>query len=153
MLFLVRHAKAGDRLNNSKQDFVRALTRNGWHQAEALVDSLIAAGANGPLLASPFTRCLQTLEPLAARLGVGVTADDRLREGRPFRPVVELLAELPDGAVLSSHGDVIPDVMTALERRGCTIVGEPQWKKASVWLLHRNDDGEITTASAWPPPD
>lgn len=153
MLFLVRHAKAGDRLHNAKQDFVRPLTRNGWRQAEALIDPLVSAGAAGPLLASPFLRCLQTLEPLASKLATTVSADERLREAQPFRPVVELMSELPDGAVLCSHGDVIPDVMGALQRRGCAIVGEPQWRKASVWVIERNDAGNFVTASAWPPPD
>ena len=152
MLFLVRHAKAGDRLDNPKRDFVRPLSRNGWVQANLLAPRLVEAGAGAPLLASPFTRCMQTLEPLAAALSTRVTADDCLREAKPFRPVVELLAEIADGAVLCSHGDLIPDVMQALERRGCVIAGEPQWRKASVWVIERAADGTFTTATAWPPP-
>ncbi len=60
-------------------------------------------------------------------------------------------AGLPDGSVLCSHGDVIPDTINALQRRGCRFMGEPQWGKASVWVLTR-ENGEIVEATAWAPP-
>lgn len=153
MIFLVRHAKAGHRDQSVVDDTLRPLTRNGWAQAEALVDRLIAAGAGAPLLASPYVRCMQTLEPLAARLGTPVEADRRLAEAQPFEPLLELLGSVPDGAVLCSHGDMIPDALGALDRRGLILTSAPNWKKASVWVLQRNADGVITHAAAWPPPD
>ena len=70
-----------------------------------------------------------------------------------FEGALDLLESLPDGSVLCSHGDVIPDTMAALERRGCTFVGEPNWRKASVWVLTRNDAGQVIEATAWPPPE
>ena len=63
-------------------------------------------------------RCVQTLQPLADRLDTEIAIDPRFVGGRAFEPVLELLAEVPDGAVLSSHGDIIPATMSALERRG-----------------------------------
>jgi 8-oxo-dGTP diphosphatase len=54
--------------------------------------------------------------------------------------------------VLCSHGDVIPETIDALARRGCEIVGEPDWRKASVWQLGRESDGSIIEATASPPP-
>ncbi len=150
-MFLVRHAKAGHRSDDRPDDSLRPLTPAGWQQANALAKSLTAAGAGGPLLSSPIVRCKQTLEPLAARLGTTVQDDDRLAENKPFFPMLELMNELPDEAVLCSHGDMIPDVICALERRGCAI-STPHWKKASVWVLDRDDNGRFVTASAWPPP-
>jgi 8-oxo-dGTP diphosphatase len=97
-------------------------------------------------------RCVQTLEPLAHLLREPVHVDERLAEGSSFASVMELFAALPDGAVLCSHGDVIPEVIDALVRRGCEITGEPEWRKASTWVLRR-DDGMFTAARAWPPPD
>ncbi|MEO6123706.1 MAG: phosphoglycerate mutase family protein [Ilumatobacteraceae bacterium] len=152
MVFLVRHAKAGHRNDDHPDDSLRPLTESGWDQSRAIVDTLIAAGATGPLFASPFTRCQQTLQPLGQQLDLPVTPDHRLAEAQPFLPVLEMIADLPDGAVLCSHGDLIPDVIDALHRRGCRIITEPNWKKASVWSLGRDDDGRVTTASAWPPP-
>ena len=77
----------------------------------------------------------------------------RLSEAMGFEGALALLAELPDGSVLCSHGDVIPDTMAALQRRGCTIVGEPNWRKGSVWVLQRDGEGEVVEATAWPPPE
>lgn len=152
MIFLVRHAKAGDRLHEVTDDRKRPLSKNGWLQAEALAASLAAAGAEGPLLSSPFLRCRQTLEPFGRHLGVRVGRDECLAEARPFEPMLELLQTTPEGSVLCSHGDMIPDMIAGLERRGCLITSAPQWKKGSVWLLERADDGTFVSAEAWPPP-
>ena len=63
-----------------------------------------------------------------------------------------LLATLPDGAVLCSHGDVIPDTLAALERRGCRFAGPVEWRKGSVWTLERVGD-DIVAAEMWLPTD
>ena len=152
MIFLVRHAKAGHRDPAVDDDRPRPLTPGGWEQSKALIDPLIAAGAGAPLLSSPYIRCVQTLEPLAERLGATVIADERLAEDMPFKPLLELMQETADGSVLCSHGDMIPDVMAALERRGCAITTEPNWKKGAVWVLERNKKGRFVSAAAWPPP-
>jgi hypothetical protein len=95
---------------------------------------------------------VQTLQPLADRLDAEIAIDPRLSEGEEYEPVLELLAEVPDGAVLSSHGDIIPATMSALERRGTEIRTPPDWRKASVWVLRRNKHGGIVHATVWPPP-
>lgn len=152
MIFLVRHAKAGDRLRDPREDRKRPLSKPGWLQAEALAESLLAAGAIGPLLSSPFVRCRQTLEPLGKRLGQDVGKDASLAEAQPFEPMLELLQRTPDGSVLCSHGDMIPDMIAGLQRRGCAITSEPQWKKGAVWVLERAADTTFVSAQAWPPP-
>jgi len=152
MVFLVRHAKAGHRPADLSNDRLRPLTESGWQQANALAVSLSEAVAVGPLLSSPFLRCMQTLEPLADRLGIPVVADDRLAENKSTKAMLDLMNDLPDGAVMCSHGDMIPDAIQALQRRGCEIVTAPHWKKASVWVLDRDGSGQFVTASAWPPP-
>ena len=151
MLYFVRHAKAGSRSDWVGDDRLRPLSSKGRVQSEALADRL-ADVANGALVSSPYLRCIETLQPLAERLGGAVRADDRLAEDTGFSGALELLAELPDGSVLCSHGDVIPETIGALQRRGTTIVGEPDWRKASVWVLTRDAAGEFTSATAWPPP-
>ena len=65
-------------------------------------------------MSSPFVRCVQTLEPLAERAGLPIEVDGRLGEGAAFEGVLELLDTLPQGAVLCSHGDVIPETIDAL---------------------------------------
>jgi len=152
MIFLVRHAKAGDRLHNAHDDRKRPLSKPGWAQAEALADKLVDAGATGPLISSPFVRCRQTLEPLAKRLDLDIIRDDSLSEAKPFEPMLALLQSTPDGSVLCSHGDMIPDMIAGLERRGCVITTAAHWKKGSVWLLERDAAGSFVTAQSWPPP-
>ncbi len=107
------------------------------------------------LLSSPFVRCVQTLEPLAESIGASVKTMEELAEGSSFEVVLDLLRTVPEDAVLCSHGDVIPDTIAALIRRGCQIVGKPDWRKATVWLLQRSDDPNviISQAAVWPPPD
>jgi 8-oxo-dGTP diphosphatase len=137
-VFLVRHAQAGHRgFGPGDQD--RALSVSGETQAAALPAAL-AGTAIARLLSSPYLRCVQTLEPLAATLGVTVETTPLLAEGMPFEPVLELLGGLPDGSVLCSHGDVIPDVVQALFRRGLQLHGEPHWSKGSVWALDRTQN-------------
>lgn len=150
LLYVVRHAKAGDRSAWVGDDRDRPLSGKGHAQADALAERL-ATLACGTVVASPYLRCVQTVAPLAERLGTAVTTDERLAEGRGFDGALELLATLPAGAVLCSHGDVIPDTMGALQRRGCRFVGAPDWRKGSVWVLTRVD-GVVVEATAWPPP-
>jgi 8-oxo-dGTP diphosphatase len=156
MIYLVRHAKAGSRQNFKGNDRLRPLSPNGRRQAQAiatrLAPTLVAAEVT-TLVSSPFLRCVQTLRPLAKAIGASIESDDRLGEGRGFREVLELLATVPDGTVLCSHGDVIPETIGALERRGCELTTPPDWRKATVWVLERNNSKEIVRAECWPPPD
>jgi 8-oxo-dGTP diphosphatase len=54
--------------------------------------------------------------------------------------VLGLLAALPDHSVICSHGDLIPDTLSALLRRGMQVRGEPDFRKGSWWELHREDE-------------
>ena len=150
-LYLVRHAKAGERRLWDGDDIDRPLSPKGWKQSEMLAARLEALGVSA-LYSSPYVRCVQTLQPLADRLGREIEIDQRLSEDEPFEPMLEMLAEVPDGAVMSSHGDIIPATIGALERRGMEIRTPPDWRKASVWVLRRNKHGKIVHAIVWPPP-
>lgn len=154
-LYLVRHAKAGDRSRWVGDDRQRPLTAKGDTQAAALAVRL-APLCTGHLVSSPYLRCVQTIEPLATAVGRTVRTDERLAEDTGFDGALALIDELPDGSVLCSHGDVIPETIAALERRGCLIDGAPDWRKASVWVLtidRTSGEAVVTDAHAWPPPD
>jgi 8-oxo-dGTP diphosphatase len=151
MLYLVRHAKAGSRSEWKSDDHLRPLSSKGRTQSDLLAARL-APLASGELVSSPYLRCIETLQPLAARIDGAVRADDRLAEDTGFEGALALLGELPDGSVLCSHGDVIPETIGALQRRGCRIVTQPDWRKASVWVITRDPDGVFAEAAAWPPP-
>ena len=154
-LFLVRHAKAGKRSKwledpANTDDLKRPLDNKGTLQAVALADRL-SDFAPPQLLSSPYIRCMQTLEPLGVTLAISVKADERLAENNPFEPILELLEGCPDNSVLCSHGDMIPVVVEALERRGMVVTGMRDSRKASVWVLERQN-GVIACGHAWPPP-
>lgn len=153
-LYFVRHAKAGSRDAWRGDDRLRPLSKSGRRQS-AEVGERLAGLKTSRLLSSPFVRCVQTLEPLSTATGVPIERVEALAEGADFEDVLDLLRTLPDDAVLCSHGDVIPDTIAALERRGCRIHGKPDWRKATVWVLERSEDRNtiIGRATVWPPPD
>ncbi len=150
-LYLVRHAHAGVRGESEGPDTTRSLSERGWRQAMGLVDVIGDCGAKR-LISSPIRRCVQTLQPLAAHLHAEVEMDKRLAEGSTFEAALELLEELEGQvAVLCSHGDVIPDVLEALARRGMKLKDPPRWEKASTWALTRSG-ATFTKAKYLPPP-
>lgn len=151
MIYLVRHGKAGSRQDFTGDDVLRPLSKRGRQQAEAIAERLRAADVTA-LVSSPYVRCMQTLQPLGNLTGLPVQADERLGEGDDFSGALDMLGQVPDRAVLCSHGDVIPAVIAALQRRGCDIRSAPEWRKASVWVLERDGYGHFVTAEAWPPP-
>ncbi len=148
-VYLVRHAKAGQRQAWEGDDVERPLSRRGWRQSEAIAVRLEAKGASS-LYSSPYLRCVQTLEPLGDRLGAPITVEARLSEGEPFEPVLELIAEVDDGAVLCSHGDIVPAVIQALHRRGMEVRSPTDWRKGTIWVLKRTRD-RVTRGTVWPP--
>ena len=150
VIYLVRHAKAGERRAWTGDDVARPLSRQGWKQAHAVSERLTAKGVS-IIHSSPYIRCVQTVEPLAELLGTEIEVDDRLAEDSPFEPVLDLLAHVDSSAVLCSHGDVIPATIEALVRRGMQVQSGVDWRKATVWVLRRTGD-RITKGKVWAPP-
>lgn len=158
-LFVVRHAKAGDRGRWTGPDHERPISAAGLRQAAALAERLCGEGVCS-VTSSPSRRCVQTLEPLAERLDLKVELDDRLNEGSSIEQSLATARDSPDGAVLCTHGDVIPDLIAALVRRGTELTTEPDWRKATLWILtgtakaRKASRGELlfTHAGVEPPP-
>ena len=151
-LYLVRHAKAGSRSAWEGDDRDRPLVENGWTQANGLA-VLLAPMNPIVLLSSPYLRCIQTLEPLADACGLPVQIETRLEEDSPLERSLAALEDAPDNAVMCSHGDVIPDVLNGLIRRGMFVdAGAPlALRKAATFILHR-ENGVFTRAEYWAPP-
>src|SRR5690349_6858491 len=149
-LFLVRHAKAGSRSGWVGPDEARPLSKGGREQAEGLKRELAERPVRR-ILSSPYVRCVETVQPLAVKLGLVVEETEALAEGAHYAPAVESLASLPDDSVLCSHGDIIPAVIDALQRRGMSLVGEPDYRKGATWVIERDGD-ELMRASTLPPP-
>jgi phosphohistidine phosphatase SixA len=115
---LLRHASAGRRAEWEGDDRLRPLDARGRRQAETLVPLLLAHGPTR-VVSSPYVRCLQTVEPLAAALGVAVEHDERLAEGAAESAREVLCA---DGIVACTHGDVVEDLLGFTLRKGAACV-------------------------------
>jgi len=104
---LVRHGSAGERERWTGDDRLRPLDERGLSQARALVSTLRELGVDR-VCSSPYVRCVQTVEPLAAALGVEVEQREELAEGAAREAILALLGELANGiAALCTHGDVV----------------------------------------------
>ncbi len=113
-LYLVRHAKAGSRRDWGGPDAERPLSGKGRRQAEGLVD-LLADRPVRRVLSSPYVRCVQTVAPLAEKLGLPVEETAALGEGASAAEAVSLLRDLAGTtAVVCTHGDLIPPVLDTL---------------------------------------
>jgi 8-oxo-dGTP diphosphatase len=135
----VRHAKAEDRVRWTGDDPLRPLDGQGRRQAEAIVAPL-AGYAPTRLVSSPYLRCVQTLEPLAARVAMPIEREDALAEGASAEQALALLGRIgPGPMVLCTHGDVVEALLG----------GAAPKTKGSTWLLARRDGG-IRPVRYWP---
>ena len=136
-LYLVRHAAAGHRSPFDDNDLGRQLSDLGHEQAGALT-GFFAEMSVRSVWSSSAERCLQTVGPVAAHHRLEVITQPFLTEGaRPIDFLEALRAEAPvDGnLVLCSHGDLIPDVLSRLLRKGMSVVGPRGCEKGSVWSV------------------
>jgi phosphohistidine phosphatase SixA len=153
-LLLVRHAKAGSRSAWAQDDDLRPLTKGGQRQADALADRL----ADEPIkrvLSSRFVRCVQTVAPLAERLGLEIEEHPALAEEAELGDTEALLDELAGvEAVLCTHGNVLGAVLKRLRRHGVDLVGDGGdggGGKGSAWRLEAGSEGTWTAATYEPP--
>jgi 8-oxo-dGTP diphosphatase len=138
-VYLVRHAKAGDREAWTDADELRPLSKKGRRQADGLVRVLDGAPI-GRIASSPHVRCVQTVRPLALDRQLPLELSEDLAEGSPIERAMALLEGNGDTpAVFCSHGDVIPALVLALAEQGMAIEGDREWKKGSMWVLERQD--------------
>ncbi len=133
IVFLVRHAKAADRVEWTGGDRDRPLIDKGRKQADRLAAAL---RREGPVLvaASPWLRCRQTAAPLAAAMGLQVELDDRLGYDAPDVAgwVRSAVRDHPGEAVVGvSHGDLIP---MYLFQTGL-VDGFPEFRTGSLFRL------------------
>ena len=154
-VLLVRHAHAGRREPWKGDDFLRPLSGKGQRQAKALAvelaDFVADAGRDVRILSSPYTRCRETIVPLAAALKVSVGDADSLREGRGGEAIA-LVSELARGTgVVCTHGDVVVAVLEWLEEQGVDVGPRPLFPKASTWVLEARK-GVYRAAHYLPPP-
>ena len=140
LAYLIRHAKAKNRLKWSEPDHLRPLTKAGLEQASAL-PGLYDGQPFTRLFSSPYLRCVQTLEPLAVDRRLQLEVADELAEGAPIGAALELMLSVSSAgaAAFCTHADVMMDSIEELFADGVPLDGPLEFKKAATWILETHD--------------
>jgi phosphohistidine phosphatase SixA len=136
---VVRHGTAGDRASWRGDDRLRPLDGRGERQAAALTKALSGLPVRR-ILTSPYVRCVETVRPLAAALGVDLEETLALAEGAARADVIPLLATTGAGTVLCTHGDVCHE-----------LLGRSRTPKGSAWVVDVGTRG-VTAVQHIPAP-
>jgi len=136
-IHVVRHADAGVR-GHGPNDRLRRLSPGGHARAEVLADLLDLTAAS-QIVSSPYVRCVQTVEPLAARRRCSIELSDSLAEGASVEAMLHLLRHLPDGSVACTHGDMLGELTRVVDAVD-DLVDPISFDKGGVWVLRRNGD-------------
>jgi 8-oxo-dGTP diphosphatase len=149
-ILLVRHAHAGSRKEWKRADEERPLSGKGRRQAEGLVTRL-GSWAPQRILSSPYVRCVETMAPLAAELGLQVEPLAELAEGHGAEALRLVRSLADDKVAFCTHGDVIPEVLVSLADEDRLSLGSrPKQAKGSTWILETTA-GRFTRATYLPP--
>lgn len=134
-VYLIRHAHAGSRAGWQSDDTNRPLSSKGHAQTACLTERLRTEPVRR-IMSSPALRCVETVQPLADALGIALEIDERLFEGGDPDEIIRLLDEgSVDNLAISSHGDLIPQVIRRLSFRGLHTDGPKIAQKGSIWIL------------------
>ena len=133
--YVIRHAKAGSRSNWPEDDRLRPLGKKGFKQAEALV-AVLEPFPITAVFSSPFLRCVQTVEPLARVRKLPVKQTSMLAEGHGLAGAMQVMGhpEL-DHAVLSTHGDIVWELVEELVTQRVIKPGTGGFDKGSTWVV------------------
>ena len=151
-VYLIRHAKAKNRVKWLEPDHLRPLTKAGFAQADAL-PALYEEQPFSRLFSSPYVRCVQTLEPLAEARGLPLELAEELAEGAHAGEMLELMLALAhDGpAAFCTHADVMMDAVEEILTAGVRLDGPLEFKKAATWILEVQDK-TFASGRYLPPP-
>ena len=151
-VYLIRHAKAGDRATWRDDDRLRPLSGRGHRQARLLID-LLQDATFDRVLSSPFVRCMETVVPLAAARGLSVEPIEALAEGNALDDALAVVRKhATSGAVLCTHGDLMPAMLDYYAAGGVAIDDVRQWPKGCTWVLDTDTTGDVVAARYLPPP-
>jgi len=149
--YIVRHAKAGDRDEWEGDDRLRPLNKAGRRQAQALAESLKNERID-KIVSSPYIRCVQTVEPLAAALQLPIEPRKDLEEGAGGESVIRIMQAFKGrNIVLCTHGDVVEELVEQLIERGLLSRARASNEKGGTWVLDQQD-GKIAHAKYLPAP-
>ncbi|MEA9985810.1 NUDIX hydrolase [Subtercola sp. RTI3] len=115
-LIALRHAKTIPGTEFDGPDALRTLTHRGRNDANVIVPSLRAFGAE-VIVSSTARRCLETVAPFAEATSIRVRATDRISQDAfedgtsDVRHVVAKRVRKLRSSILCSHGPVLPEIV------------------------------------------
>lgn len=139
-VLMVRHGRAGNSQNWSGDDALRPLDAAGRRQAGELAPILAVFRPTRVLSAEPV-RCIDTVRPLAAVLGLAVEVEPlfgeeaHARDRRRAAVLLRALAGAGEPVVVASQGGLIPDTVELLADEDDIGLGEVPARKGSTWAL------------------
>jgi 8-oxo-dGTP diphosphatase len=133
--YVVRHAKAGSRGHWTGDDRLRPLSQKGFKQAVALV-SILEPFRVTAIFSSPYLRCVQTVDPLASARRIDVKESQSLAEGHGLAGAMQFMGDPNlDHAVLSTHGDIVWELVEDLVNRHVVKPGDGGYEKGATWVV------------------
>jgi broad specificity phosphatase PhoE len=147
---VVRHGQAGQRGSTGGDDLLRVLTDDGKAEAHALVARHSSSNSTA-VWSSRAVRCVETVAPLAAALGLEVRITPHLLAEADPAQLLDWLLALDSPVVVCSHGELIGGLMALLDQQGLPLDAAAAWPKGSTWEL-QIDHAAVTRARFTPPP-
>lgn len=120
-IIALRHAQAVPREKFAGEDVDRPLSREGVKQAAAVAPT-IAAWDIGTIITSPARRCRETVAAVAKATGLTPKVDAGISQAAweagesTVAATAMAVLEAAKGAVLCSHGPVLPDLLLEVAR-------------------------------------
>ncbi len=139
-MLLLRHASAGERLSSPGVDRFRRLDEDGRIVARQLVWSL-ADREITQIASSPLARCVETVVPISAALGLVVETHWELEPDSELDDVMTLLVDLPETTLVCTHREVFEKILG----------WDAPCDKGAIWVLERNGRELVPTLYLEPP--
>ena len=115
-VYLVRHARAGSRQRWKKDDALRPLSKVGRVQAAGITRSMARRKVEC-VVTSPYLRCRETVDAIAAKRHLTIATSDELAEGAPLSEALRAFEKVIDQeTVLCTHGDIVRDLLDHFAR-------------------------------------
>jgi 8-oxo-dGTP diphosphatase len=141
-LIILRHTKSLERGDWDDEDSHRTLDETGFDQAQLLIKHL-EPFAIDELYTSDYTRCVQTVTPLAHARGLSITAVPSLNEESfevdPEKAIsfANALKQDEKNILICSHNPVIPSMLRGILNTKLKNKDLIKLEPGDAWIVHR----------------
>lgn len=141
-LIILRHTKSLERGDWDEADSLRTLDETGFDHAQLLIKHL-APFAIDELYTSDYTRCVQTVTPLAHARGLSITTVPSLNEESfeldPEKAIsfANALKQDEKNILICSHNPVIPSMLRGILNTKLKNKDLIKLEPGDAWIVHR----------------